>query len=146
MRLSITQTYASIQGISSVNTETYHSVTIHLKSRRTDWHTTLNYANLFHIIGTTPYTNLDTSTWKVPKDIQLGDEHFDEPWNIDLLIGCDLFYEILRSDGRTRPVIYPVLKGTFLARHSQVELQPLIHSITHRAYYCSEKTKDWSSY
>jgi len=114
LRLSRTQTHAQIQGISSVNTETYHSVSIHLRSRHTDWHTTLNCAILSHITGTIPSTKLDTSTWKIPKDIKLADEQFDQPGSIDLLIGADLFYEMLRSDRRTRPGNYPVLQETVL--------------------------------
>jgi len=74
LRLSRTQTHASLQGISNVNIETYHSVSLHLRSRHTDWHTTLNCAILSHITGNTPSTKLDTSTWKIPKDIKLADE------------------------------------------------------------------------
>jgi len=57
---------------------------------------------------------LDTSTWKIPKDIKLADEQFDQPGGIDLLIGADLFYEMLRSGRRTRPGNYPVLQETLL--------------------------------
>jgi len=57
---------------------------------------------------------LDISTWKIPKDIELGDEQFDQPGDIDILIGADLFYEMLRSDRRTRPGNYSVIQETFL--------------------------------
>ena len=67
-----------------------------------------------NITGTTPSTQLDTSTWKIPSDIKLADEHFDQPGSIDLLIGADLFYDILRSGRRTRPGNYPVLQETVL--------------------------------
>ena len=114
LRLSRTQTHAFIQGISSVNTETYHSVSIHLRSRHTDWHTTLDCAVLFHITVTTPSPKLDANTWKISKDIKLADEQSDQPGGIDLLIGTDLFYEMLRSARRTHPGNYPVLQETVL--------------------------------
>ena len=38
LRLSRIQTYASIQGISNVNTASHHSVSIHLRSRHTNLH------------------------------------------------------------------------------------------------------------
>ena len=114
LRLYRTQTRESIQGISSVNTETYHSVSKHLRSRRTDWHTTLNCAILSHNAGTTTSTKLDTSTWKIPKEIKLADEQFDQPVGIDLLIVADLFFEILQSGRRTRPDNYRVLEKTVL--------------------------------
>jgi len=51
----------------------------------------------------------------IPKDIKLADEQFDQPGSIDLLIGADLFYGMLRSGRRTLPVNYPVLQGTVRA-------------------------------
>ena len=113
LRLSRTQTNAFITGISNVNTATRHSVSIQLRSRHTDWHT-IDCAILSNITGNTPSTKLDTSTWKIPKDIKLADEQFNQPGGIDLLIGTDLFYEILRSGWRTRPGNYPVLQETVL--------------------------------
>jgi len=57
---------------------------------------------------------LDTSTWKIPKEIKLADEQFDQPVGIDLLIVADLFFEILQSGRRTRPDNYRVLEKTVL--------------------------------
>jgi hypothetical protein len=109
--LSRTQTNASVTDIINVNTATHHSVSLQLTSRHTDWHTTLVCAILSNITGTTPSTKLDTSTWKIPTDIKLADEQFDQPGGINLSIGADLFYEILRSGRRTRPG-HPVLQET----------------------------------
>jgi len=39
---------------------------------------------------------LDTNIWKVPKDIKLPDEPFDQPGIIVLLIGADIFYKMLQ--------------------------------------------------
>jgi hypothetical protein len=44
----------------------------------------------------------------------LADEYFDQPGSIDLLIGADVFYEILRSDRFTRSGNFPVLQKTVL--------------------------------
>ena len=114
MRLARTQTHASIQGISNVNTATHHSASIHLRSRHTDWHTTLDCAILSNITGTTPPSKLDTSSWKIPKDLKLADEQFNQPGGIDLLKGADLFYEVLQPGRCTRPGNYPVLQETAL--------------------------------
>jgi hypothetical protein len=97
LRLSRTQTHTSIQGISNANAATHHSVSIHLRSRHTDWHTTLDCAVLSNIMGITPSTKLDTSSWKIPKDIRLAYEHFNQQGNVDLLMGADIFNKILRS-------------------------------------------------
>ena len=113
LRLSKNQTRSTIQGISNSNAVAHHSVSIHMRSRHTDWHNSLNCAVLSNITGTTPATKLDTSSWKLPTDIQLADETFNLPGDIDLLIGADLFYEMLRSGRRTRPG-HPVLQETVL--------------------------------
>jgi len=115
LRLSRTQTHASIQGIINVNTATHHSVSIHLRSRHTDWPTTIDCAILSNITDTTPPSKLDTSSWKIPKEIKLADEQFDQPGSIDLLIEDYLFYEILQSGRRTRPGNFPVLQETVLS-------------------------------
>ena len=113
LKLARNQSSTSIQGINNVNTATHHSVSIHLRSRRTDWHTSLTCAVLPNITSSSPATELDTTTWNLPSDILLADEHFDRPSAIDLLIGADLFYEILFSNRRTRKG-YPVLQETVL--------------------------------
>ena len=113
LKLARNQSSTSIQGINNVNTTTHHCVSIHLRSRRTDWHTSLTCAVVPNITSSSPATKLDTTTWNLPSDILLADEHFDRPSAIDLLIGADLFYEILLSNQRTRKG-YPVLQETLL--------------------------------
>jgi hypothetical protein len=71
---------------------------------------------LDNITVTTPSTKLDTTSWKLPKDIKLADEQFDQPGRIDLHLGADIFYEILRSGRRTRSGNFPVLQETELGR------------------------------
>ena len=114
LRLPRTQTHTAIQGISNVNSATHHSVSVHLRSRHTDWHTTLDCAILSNITETTPPTRLDTSGWKIPTDINLADEQFNQPGETDLLIGPDLFYELSRPGRHTRPGNFPVLQETVL--------------------------------
>ena len=104
-----------------VNTATHHNVSIHLRSRHTDWHTKLDCAILSNDTGTTPPSKFDTSSWKIPKDIKLEDEQFDQPGSTDILIVA----EILRSGKRTRPDNFPVLQGTVL-----VEIQLSPHRMT----------------
>jgi len=84
-----------------------------MRSRHTDWHNSLNCAVLSDITGTTPANKLDTSSWKLPTDVQLADETFNLPGDTDLLLGADLFYEMLRSVRRTRPGHF-VLQETVL--------------------------------
>jgi hypothetical protein len=67
-----------------------------------------------NITGATPPITLDTTSWNVPKDIKLEYDHFNVPGSICLLIGADIFYEILRLVSGARPGNYPVLQETAL--------------------------------
>jgi hypothetical protein len=131
LRLTKTQTHAAIHGISNVNTATHHSVAVHVKSRISDWHTTLNCAILPNITGFAPSSKLDISSWKLPKDIKLADEQFYEPGGIDLLIGAEIFYEILQAGRRKRQGDFPVLQETSLGWTISGRTPALIHEPQH---------------
>jgi hypothetical protein len=66
-----------------------------------------------HVTSDTPAHQFDVSSWKMPNNIKLADEHFYQPGPIDLLIGAELFYELLLPDKKTRPD-HPVLQETVL--------------------------------
>jgi len=65
---------------------------------------------------------LDISTRKIPKNIKLADEQFEQPGDIDLLIGADFFNLMLRSDRRNALAITQFYKRQFLVGHSLVAL------------------------
>jgi hypothetical protein len=114
LQLPKTQTHTSIQGISNVNTATHHCVSLHLRSRHTNWHTSLDCAIVSNITGMTPAMKLDINSCKIPKDITIADEKFNEPGSIDLLLGADLFYEMSRPGRYTYPGHFPVIQETVL--------------------------------
>jgi hypothetical protein len=66
-----------------------------------------------HITSNTPASKLDISTWRIPKDIKLADDQFNQPRTIDILLGADLFYELLLPNRRTCSN-HPVLQETVL--------------------------------
>jgi hypothetical protein len=69
LRLSKRQQPTSIQGINNVNTTTNHSVSIHLRSRQSDWQTKISCAVLPHVTSDTPAHQFDVTSWKIPNDI-----------------------------------------------------------------------------
>jgi len=42
----------------------------------------------------------------------LADENFNKPNSIDILLGTDVFFEVLCHDKKTEPGNYPVLQDT----------------------------------
>ena len=55
---------------------------------------------------------VDTSDWGIPEDLMLADEYFSKPNSIDIVLGADVFFEVLRHDKKTRPENYQVLQDT----------------------------------
>ncbi|GFQ96211.1 DUF1758 domain-containing protein [Trichonephila clavata] len=54
-------------------------------------------------ITTTSIHRRDTSEIKIPSNIDLADKDFGIPGEIDLLIGCELFFELLRPNQLRSP-------------------------------------------
>ena len=78
-----------------------------------DWNTTVHCAVLPTITSNLPATSVDISSWNIPKDLQLADQCFNQPAAIDLLLGADIFFDILCNDRQTRTG-YPTLQKTEL--------------------------------
>ena len=144
-RLSRTQTHASLQGISNVNTATHHSVSLHLKSRHTDWHNTIQCAILSNITGTTPSTKMDTSSWKFLRTLS---------WLTNSLIKQEALIYFLELTYSTRCfdqagvhdlATTQFYKKQFLAGYSLVKLQLLPHRLTLSIHSCYDRTTVWST-
>jgi len=63
------------------------------------------------IIGMIPATFVDSSDWSIPEGLMLTDENFNRPNSIDILLGTDMLFEVLRHV-KTQPQNYPVLQDT----------------------------------
>ena len=43
-------------------------------------------------------TDIDISTWKCSSDVVLGDRDFSKPAPIDILLGAEIYFEILMTE------------------------------------------------
>jgi len=59
-----------------------------------------------------PATFVDCKDWGIPECLMLADENFSK--SNDILIGADVFLEVLSRDQKTKPKNYPVLQDTEL--------------------------------
>jgi hypothetical protein len=62
------------------------------------------------ISGEIPQSPIDTVTWNIPVGIPLADPEFNRPGRIDLLIGAEIFFNILKPGRQVREGPYPVLQ------------------------------------
>jgi hypothetical protein len=47
-----------------------------------------------------PNILVDCSDWGIPRGLMVADENFSSPYSIDILLGTDMFSEVLRHDKR----------------------------------------------
>jgi len=69
-------------------------VTIKIKSRITDYEAIISCLLLSRITNNIPIRSIDTSKFKIPENVLLADNAFNEPQRIDILIGVELFYDL----------------------------------------------------
>lgn len=96
-KLNITPTFAPayIQGIGQGKQCTNKRINVKLQSKVTGFSTRLEALILDHIIAPQPSQSLDISKWAIPHNIQLADPDFHNPDRIDLLLGAELFFQLL---------------------------------------------------
>lgn len=65
-----------------------------------------------------PSVSFNKRQLNLPQNLQLADPHFDVPNNIDMLIGTELFFELL-TEGRFKSSdSTPTLQNSFLVGSS----------------------------
>jgi len=103
-----------VQGINEVTKTIHYAASLEIKSRFSNWETKRDCTILPKIAGMTPATFVDSSDWGIPEGLMLADENFNRTNSNDILLGADVFVEVLCHDRKTRPGNYPVLQDTEL--------------------------------
>ena len=98
---------AQIQGINEVTKTNHYAASLEIKSRFSNWETKIDCVVLPKITGMIPAIFLDSSHWGISEGLMLADENLNRPNSIDMLLGADVFFEVLRHDKKTRPGNYP---------------------------------------
>jgi hypothetical protein len=73
-------------------------VNLEITSMKNDYTSKLNCLVLPRITSKMPMTDIDISTWKFPSDVVLADRDFNKSAPIDILLGAEIFCEILMTD------------------------------------------------
>ncbi|XP_075229732.1 uncharacterized protein LOC142329212 [Lycorma delicatula] len=89
------KTETSIAGVGSINTAAQDCVSAVIKSRNSNFRTQLDFHVLPKIMQLFPNTRVNTSDWKLPQSVTLADPLFNRPQRIDILIGAEIFFDLL---------------------------------------------------
>lgn len=102
----------------------------YLKSIQGTYQINLSCYILHQLTGDIPKVPVDIHNLKIPKDIVLADPKFNEPAPVDMLIGADVFWDILvgeqRSLGPNNPKLQNSKLGWIIA--GPINSQNFIHN------------------
>jgi len=114
-RLGLKQTrnLVRITGIKDATSVANYNVNLEITSMKNDYTSKLNCLVLPRITSKMPRTDIDISTWKFPSDVVLADRDFSKPAPIDILLGAEIFFEVLMTERYVCKGL-PVLQNTKL--------------------------------
>lgn len=101
-----------VSGVGGAETQVKYKTMITIKSKINHFETTIEACVLPKITGFQPYRFVDISDWIIPKNIRLADPQFNRPEGIDVLIGADVYYNLLSVGQICGSDRYPTLQNT----------------------------------
>lgn len=87
-----------VSGLDGKNTKIRFKIQLKIKSRVTSYSIILDCLVVPKIIGDLPVQCPDVSNWPFPSGIELADPTFFKKNRIDILIGADVFWDLLRPN------------------------------------------------
>lgn len=85
----------SVTGINNMTCAALERCNITIKSRTNSYCKEIKAFVIPHITGSLPNSKVDVSTLNMPKNITLADPTFYNPSQIDLLLGADIFWDVI---------------------------------------------------
>ena len=101
-----------VSGFNLNKTSIKHSVTTTVKSRSSEFTAQLEFLVIPTITSSLPETTIDVTDWKIPDGITLADPQFNIKGKIDMLIGAEIFLEVIRQEQLKISPSHPILQNT----------------------------------
>lgn len=92
-----------ITGVNKSKSHSAHSVTTKIQSRSMENQYLLNFLTVPKITTYLPNEKISTSNWDIPQHIHFADPSYSRPGKIDILLGAEIFYDILCT-GQHKPI------------------------------------------
>ncbi|CAH0714118.1 unnamed protein product, partial [Brenthis ino] len=99
----------NVIGIGHSDNQIKESCVIQLKSIYNNFKTKLNCLVLHRLTGNLPKAPINIQQLNIPSHLHLADPDFNQPAPIDILIGADLFWQLMKNDrislGANKPIL-----------------------------------------
>lgn len=102
----------SISGIGNTATKATHIASVKLQSRTSSFSATINCIVTEQVTERLPAFTIKRSTFELPRNIKLADPHFHVSADIDILIGAELFWQVLCIGRIQASSRHPMLQKT----------------------------------
>lgn len=137
MNLSYTDTTMIVAGLSNKVTTATKTCDVILKSRINSFQFDVSCYVIPEITGILPSVEVDTTKLNIPKSLELADPSFCHPSEIDVLLGADVYWELLDSQqinlGKNRPTLQKSKLGWIVSGPTgQTRIS------TTRSHFCQE--------
>lgn len=110
---------STVSGINSQNTNAAESCDLSIESCFSAYKTKLSCYVLPKITNMLPVSYLDKRHILIPEGLRLADPNFNVPANIDILVGAEVFWEVLRPNfinlGRNKPNLHETKLGWLIS-------------------------------
>lgn len=104
----------SISGINDISTQVSSKLSTKIKSKFSKFDRLLNFLVIPTITNSLPHNNFDISKWNIPQNIKLSDFCFNLSRPIDLLLGAEIYFEILKPKQIIMSPNLPILQESLL--------------------------------
>lgn len=112
--IHLMNTQISIMGINQVVSHLNKKCNITIFSRHNNFNVPLTFFVVPYISNDTPTSSIQINDLNIPADITLADPTFNEPSNIDAIIGASLFWDLLTEGKIKLGKGMPILQNTYL--------------------------------
>lgn len=124
-----------VHGISNASTNISEMADIRIKSRHNNFNTQLNCLVLNKITQVLPPVKIDRNHLRIPTNITLADPDFHIPKEIEILIGADIFWDLLCIGqirlGSNEPILQKTLLGWVISGPITSRIQSQLGVVSH---------------
>lgn len=137
LNLPTVQVNEAVQGINNSKSQISKMCSVSITSLSENFSTNLYCFILPCITDEVPCQNIPINNLNIPSDICLADPHFYNPASVDLIIGADVFWDILGRQkinlGKGKPILFESRLGWLvsgpLINSVQVSRSPSTHKV-----------------
>uniref|UniRef100_A0A182PWQ0 DUF1758 domain-containing protein n=1 Tax=Anopheles epiroticus TaxID=199890 RepID=A0A182PWQ0_9DIPT len=106
------EAHVPVSGIGDSSEQVRQSIIARVKSPRSSYECTLRFLILKKVTLDLPTTNVNIANWKIPEHIGLADPQFNVMGKVDLLIGAEVFLDLLLQETYSLGPDLPTLRNS----------------------------------